>query len=50
MLKVLFNKPEQIVPLMKEHFCDILGLLGIKINFRNNEDKNQHIATTNCDV
>jgi hypothetical protein len=37
-------------PLTKEYFHDILDLLGIEINFKCNEDNNQHIATMDCDA
>lgn len=35
---------------MKEHFCNILGLLGIGINFKSNEDNKQHVEIVDCDV
>jgi hypothetical protein len=49
-IKSVVDKLEQIVPLIKKHFCNVLGLLGIKINFRSNENDNQHVAIANCDV
>jgi len=36
-------------PLTKEYFCDVLDLLGTRINFKCNEDDNQHIATMDGD-
>jgi hypothetical protein len=49
-IKILLDKLKRIMPLTKEHFRDTLGLSRITINFKNNEDNNQHVATTNCDV
>ncbi len=42
-----FDKPKCHVPLTKDYFRDVLRLLGMRINFSNNEYDNQkHVATT----
>jgi hypothetical protein len=39
------NKLETKILVTKEYFCNILDLLRTRINYRCNEDDNQHIAT-----
>jgi hypothetical protein len=50
-IKKLETKTQVIKePLTKEYFHDVLDLPRIGINFRCNEDNNQHIATMDCDA